>query len=132
MKVYYPGSLEAKRILRLSLLMLLSIVSASCSADTESVKKAIELHLKDIGVRDVKVDFFMEDPNNKSRAYTSATVTYNFAKADGQLQKEYLGYILNREGQDWKVEKTTPYAKEEQKAMQVLAGEKPTRRPDGP
>jgi hypothetical protein len=131
MNVYDPGCPAAKTILSLSLLILLSLGSASCSKNTESVKKAVEMHLKDLGVREVNVDLFIEDPNDKARAYTAATVTYNFAKGDGQLQKEYLGYILKREGQDWKVEKTTAYAKEEQRAMQVLTGTKPSRGSEG-
>ena len=131
MKVYYPGRPNAKKILGLSLMVLLAVAAVSCSRNDESVKKAIETHLQALGIRETNVDLFVEDPNDNSRAYASATVTYNFAKGDGQLQKEYLGYILKREGQDWKIEKTTPYTKEEQKAMQVLAGEKPTRVPAG-
>ena len=125
MKFHHFAGLKTGNILSLSILILFSFAAISCSQDTESVKKSIEQHLKDLGVRDVNVDLFMPDPNDKSKAYASATVTYNFAKGDGQLQKEYLGFILKQEGQDWKIEKTTAYAKEEERARQILLGTKP-------
>lgn len=129
MKDYYRYYSKARRLLCLSIVLLSTVTFISCSKSNESVKKSIEQHLKELGVRDVNVDLFVEDPNDKSRAYASATVTYNFAKANGQLQKEYLGYILKQEGQDWKVEKTTSYLKEEETARQILSGDKPNTRP---
>ncbi|HVF90180.1 MAG TPA: hypothetical protein VNH22_08925 [Blastocatellia bacterium] len=131
MKVYRRSNLKTKTLLCLSLLILSAFTSVSCSPNTDTVKKSIELHLKDLGVRDVNVDLFMADPNDKSRAYASATVTYNFAKGDGQLQKEFLGYVLKQEGQDWKIERTTAYAKDEARAKQILAGTKPGAGPEG-
>jgi hypothetical protein len=131
MKDYRRNNLNAKTLLCLSVLLLSTLASISCSRNTETVKKSIELHLKDLGVRDVNVDLFMEDPRDKSRAYASATVTYNFAKGDGKLQKEFLGYVLKQEGQDWKIERTTAYARDEERAKQILAGTKPGALPEG-
>jgi hypothetical protein len=131
MKDYYRNYPKARTILCLSIILLSTVAFISCSKSNETVKKGIEEHLKDLGVRDVNVELFVEDPNDKSRAYASATVTYNFAKANGQLQKEYIGYILKQEGQDWKVEKTATYLKEEETARQILTGVKPNTRTYG-
>lgn len=104
--------------------MGLLLSTTSCSRNDTKVKKVIEDHLKGQGVKDLVVDMFYTDPNIADKAYTSATITYNFAGADGKLKHEYLGYIMAREGEGWRIERNTSYTKEEQRAATLLAGGK--------
>ncbi|HWO01392.1 MAG TPA: hypothetical protein VNS63_19185 [Blastocatellia bacterium] len=114
-------------ISRFSILLLVSgliLVAYSCKSQRSSAEKALEQHLKSPGIRDVKVDLFHVDPKFPDKAYISATVTHNFAGSDGTFKKEYLGYILNRDGEGWQVEKSTGYTKEADDASILLSGEK--------
>ena len=116
-----------KRALTLMLLMaclgmLLSTVS--CSGNEANAKKAIQEYLKNQGVIELTVDLFYADPNFPDKAYASATTTYNFAGSEGKPKREFLGYILTREGTGWKVERNVSYTTERQKAATYLAGGK--------
>jgi hypothetical protein len=102
--------------------MLLS--TAACSGNEAKAKKALQEHLKGQGVTDLTVDLFYTDPNLPDQAYVSATATYNFAGSDGKLKREFLGYVLAREGSGWKVERNVSYTTERQKAATYLAGGK--------
>jgi hypothetical protein len=74
--------------------------------------------------RNIEIDLFHTNPGLPDKAYVSATVTYNFATSDGSFQKEYLGYILKKEGQSWKVDLNTNYTKDPSKADTLLTGKK--------
>lgn len=115
---------------RISILLIIGGVAftASCDSPRSSAEKTIEQHLKSPGIREVKIDFFHTDPNFPDKAYISATVTHNFASNDGSFKKEYLGYILSREGEGWKIEKDTGYTKEKDDASTLLSGDKIKRR----
>src|SRR3954447_8097286 len=103
--------------------LLLALVSA-CSSKQEKARKAVEEKLKNQGVREMTVDFFHPADNMPDKAYIAVTVTYNFATGDGSFQKEYLGYILKQDGQNWAVERPTLYTKEKDRAETALAGRK--------
>ena len=111
---------------RMGILLVLSSLglTLSCNSSRASAEKALEQHLKGPGIRALQVDFFHTDPNFPGKAYISATVTHNFASSDGNFKKEYLGYILVRDGDGWKIEKGTGYTKEEAEASTLLSGEK--------
>ncbi|HSO74413.1 MAG TPA: hypothetical protein VLU47_06215 [Blastocatellia bacterium] len=115
---------------RLSSLLMLLVISGlafttgSCKTARSSAETTLEQHLKSPGIREVKVDFFHTDPNLPDKAYISATVTHSFAGRDGNFKKEYLGYILSRDGEGWKVEKGSDYTTNEREASTLLAGEK--------
>lgn len=96
----------------------------SCSSNESKAKALIEEHLKNQGMTDLTVDSFFTDPNILGKAYTSATVTYNFASSDGKPQREFLGFILAREGGGWRIERRTGYTKDQQQASKLLAGGK--------
>ena len=119
-----------RRRVRLSRLLILLAVTglvftaASCKSARSSAEKTLEQHLKSPGIREVKVDFFHADPNFPDKAYISATVTHSFAGRDGNFKKEYLGYILIRDGVGWQVEKGTSYTINEREANTLLSGEK--------
>jgi hypothetical protein len=102
----------------------LALLGAACSKKEDNARKAIEDYLKNSGVKEVKVDSFYTNPQVPDKAYVGVTITYNFATAEGNLQKEYLGYILKQSGQSWVVENHTAYTNEEQKAKGLLEGKK--------
>jgi hypothetical protein len=109
----------------LSIACALALLGAvSCSKKQDNARKAIEDYLKNSGVKEVKVDSFFINPQVPDKAYAGVTITYNFATAEGNLQKEYLGYILKQSGQGWVVENHTAYTNEEPKAMGLLEGKK--------
>lgn len=102
--------------------MLLSTVS--CSGNEVKAKKAIQEYLKNQGVTDLTLDLFYTDPNLPDKAYASATATYNFAGSGGKPKRDFLGFILTREGGGWRIERNVSYTKEQQQAATYLAGGK--------
>lgn len=116
------------RLSILSVIIVLGLVAGSCKSAQSSAAQTLEQHLKGPSIRKVEVDFFHTDPNFPDKAYISATVTHNFASSDGNFKKEYLGFILSRDGERWQVEKSTGYTKVGEEASTLLSGEK-IRRP---
>ena len=108
----------------LSILFIFVAFTSSCTTRTDGAKIALEEHLKSFNPRSIEIDFFHTDPSAPDRAYVSATVTYNYATSDGSLQKEYLGYILKKDGESWKVAENTRYTKDPSKAETFLSGKK--------
>ncbi len=80
--------------------------------------------MKNQGITDLTLDSFFTDPAFPDKAYTSATVTYNFASSSGNPQREFLGFILTKEGNGWRIERTSAYTKDQQQASKFLAGRK--------
>jgi len=97
---------------------------SSCSSNESKAKKAIQEYLKNQGVTDLTMDSFFTSPDVPGKAYTSATVTYNFATADGRPQKEFLGFVLAQEGSGWRIERGTAYTKEQALAIKYMQGQK--------
>ena len=110
----------------LTLLVCMGTVFAttSCSTNESKAKKVIQEYMKNQGITDLTVDSFFTDPNTPGKAYTSATVTYNFASSGGNPQREFLGFILTQEGNGWRIERATSYTKDQQQAAKYLAGGK--------
>lgn len=107
------------------LLCLGTVVSTTACATNESkAKKVIQEYMKNQGITDLIVDSFITDPSMPGKAYTSATVTYNFASSGGNPQREFLGFILAQEGDGWRIERTAAYTKDRQYAAKLLAGGK--------
>lgn len=98
--------------------------TTSCASNESKAKKLIQEYMKNQGITDLKVDSFFTDPNSPGKAYTSATVTYNFASSGGNPQREFLGFILTQEGDGWRIEGTASYTKDQQQATKLLAGGK--------
>jgi hypothetical protein len=109
-------------ILALLLCLGTGLSFSSCATNESKAKKVIQEYLKSQGVTELTLDSFVTSPNNPGKAYTSATVTYNFATSDGRPQREFLGFILAKEGSGWRVEHPTGYTKDEQQAIKFLAG----------
>ena len=113
------------RTLVLTLLVCLgTLFATSCSTNESKAKKVIQEYMKNQGITDLTVDSFFTDPNIPGKAYTSATVTYNFASAGGNPQREFLGFILTQESSGWRIERTTSYTKDQEQARKYLAGGK--------
>jgi hypothetical protein len=111
----------------LTLLLFLGTVfgTTSCTTNESKAKKTIQEFMKNQGISDLKMDAFFTDPNLPDKAYASATVTYNFASSGGNPQREFIGFILAREGDGWRIEGTpTSYTKDQQQAYKLLAGGK--------
>ena len=98
------------------------VSTTACSSNESKAKKLIEEYMKNQGITDLKMDSFFTTPDVPSKAYASATVTYNFATSDGRPQKEYLGFILVREGSGWRIERPAGYTKDQQQAAKFIAG----------
>jgi len=92
-----------------------------CSSDKSKAKELIAEYMKGQGVTDISIDVFHTSHNYPDKAYTSATITYNFASSDGKPQREFLGFVLNRAGNDWHIERNASYTHEEEKAEKFLA-----------
>lgn len=104
--------------------VLFAVLFMSCSSNESTAKKLLSDYLKNQGTTDITVDAFFSDPKVPEKAYTSATVTYNFVGGDGKPQKEYLGFILARNGNEWRVERFESYTKDQQQAAKFLANGK--------
>jgi hypothetical protein len=108
----------------LIIFILLLTPFSACSSKQEKARRAVEEKLKNMPVREMTVDFFHPADNMPDKAYVAVTVTYNYATSDGSFQKEYLGYILKQDGQNWAVEQNTLYTKDKARAENALAGRK--------
>jgi hypothetical protein len=104
--------------------MLLLIPAAACSRDEDRAQEAVQNYLKNQGVQEMKLDLFCEDPGLPNQAYISVTVTYNFGDSSGKPQREFLGYVLKQNGDNWAVQRNTSYTKDKAKALSLLAGNK--------
>jgi len=100
------------------------LATASCANNEGKAKKAVEEYLKNQGATKIVIDLFYANKNDPYKAYTSATITYNFASSSGNPQREFLGFILARDGNTWRIEKNASYTKEEDQAARYLAGGK--------
>ena len=119
--------INRSQVLTLTMLIVcmgLLLSAVSCSGNEKKAKNVIQDYLKNQGLNNLVVDFFYTDPNIPDKAYVSATATYNFAGADGKLKREFLGFILAREGGGWRIERSASYTTEQQKAATYLAGGK--------
>jgi hypothetical protein len=110
------------RLLNLILLILIIGASSSCKKPEIEVPKAIQEFLKNQGVQETIVDLEYSNPSIPNKKYMSLTVTYNFSTSDGKPQKEFLGFILKLDENEWKVDRNTSYTKSDQKAKELLSG----------
>lgn len=110
-------------VFTLSLALSALLATISCAGNESRAKKAIEEYMKGQGTTNLTLDAYYATSTG-DRAYASATVTYNFANSSGEMQKEYLGFILAREGAGWRIERNAGYTTDKEKAETYLAGGK--------
>jgi len=113
-----------QRFILFALLAVTLAFMSACSNPSEKARLAVEEHLKNQKIQDLKLDLFCTNPSFPDKAYASVTITHSFANAEGLPQKEYLGYILKQDGREWKVDHSATYTKEQQRAMDLVAGVK--------
>jgi hypothetical protein len=108
------------------LLLLTSLASTigmiGCSTNKKKAKSLIAEYLTGQGVTDISIDVFHPSTNFPDKAYTSATITYNFASSSGKPQREFLGFILSRQEGAWRIEKSASYTADESQAEQYIVG----------
>jgi hypothetical protein len=103
----------------LSLLVALS----GCNRQKSKAEAAVTQYAKAFGARDVKFGTFATDGHIPDKAYLSATVTYNAADRHGNFQSERVGFVLDRDGDNWKVEpKSLRYTEDKAQAIEYLSG----------
>ena len=115
--------LHSRKLFILSLALLV-LASVSCESKESKAKKSVQEYLKNQGVRELQVAMFHPSKDNPGKAYVAVDVTYNFATGEGKFQREFLGYILRQEGQEWVVEKPAAYTKDQTRAEDFIAGKK--------
>lgn len=112
------------RSLFLWLLCALALTAGGCNGPKSSAEKTVQEYLKNQNIRDIKFDLFHTDSKFPDKSYMAVTITHNFASSDGNFKKEYLGFILNREGDGWRIAQTTSHTTKEDEAGILLSGEK--------
>jgi hypothetical protein len=105
-------------------LLFLALLASGCASRQERARKTVEEYLKNNGLRELTVDYFHPANAMPDKAYIAVTATYNQGTSSGEFQKEYLGYILKQDGQNWQVEKNTFYTKDKDRAEAALTGSK--------
>jgi len=101
-----------------------ALLMTGCSSDKAKAKALVAEYMTGQGTTDIVIDIFHKSRNSPDKAYVGATVTYNFASSNGKPQREFLGFVLNRSNDGWRIERNTSYTKEEDKAEQYIAGNK--------
>src|SRR5689334_2235839 len=100
-QTYRPRTAFLAAVILFSLSLVLM---TACSADKTKAKALVNEYLANQGTTDIVIDIFHRGQNQRDKAYTSATVTYNFASSEGKPQKEYLGFVLNQAEGGWRIE----------------------------
>jgi hypothetical protein len=109
---------------KLLIISLLLVMSSCSSSKQQDIPGSLLDYLKNSGAQEIHKDYEFVNPSASGRKYLALTITYNYSTAEGKPQKEYLGYILRQDNQEWKIEKNTAYTINEQKAKDLLAGGK--------
>ena len=114
-------------ISRLTIVMLLvglALAAGACNTSRSAAEKTVAEYMRTRGARDVKPEFFYTDSKFPDKGYLSATITHNFAGNDGNFKKENLGFILNRDGSGWQVERIAGFTTRPDEANAILSGHK--------
>jgi hypothetical protein len=111
-----------KTVIILALSALLLGFSACDKNKNSQIPKSLADYLKNQGVQDMQVDLLYQPSDIPDKKYISLTATYNYATSSGAPQKEFLGYVLKKEGSNWKVDHNTNYTKNEQTAKDLILG----------
>jgi hypothetical protein len=105
-------------------LLLVFITFSGCGSEANEARRAVEEHLKGSGVKEIQVDLFLKPVDIPDKAYVSVTVTWGFATQQGTPQKEFLGFIMKKDGSSWKVASNSGYTTDRDQARSLLEGRK--------
>jgi hypothetical protein len=83
-----------------------------------------DTYLKGVGLKETKLDLFCTSPNAPDKAYVAVTGTWGFADRSGNPQKEYYGFIMQKDGNAWTIAKPVAYTDDKEKALVYLGGGK--------
>jgi len=108
----------------ISILILSVVLSISaCDRQKSEVKASIDKYFKAFGARDIKYQTYATDPNYPNKAYYSLIVTWNHANRHGDFEKEFVGCLLDKNGDTWTVEvKGMPYTVDKGQAVSYVSG----------
>jgi hypothetical protein len=120
--ITFPAFVSPARILNLILIILIIGTSSSCKKPELEAPKSLQEYLKNQGVQETVIDLEYSNPSIPNKKYMSLMVTYNFSTSDGKPQKEFLGFILKLDENEWKVDRITSYTKSDQKAKELFSG----------
>lgn len=99
------------------------LVLSACDNQAKRAKEAVDQKLKPMAPKKTELGVFAVDPAAADRAYISVTVTWNFADASGQYQREFLGYVLKKDGDGWQVDgQPIKFTDDKNVAIQLLQG----------
>lgn len=118
-------SLSTKRplmVIALMQVLVIVLLSVSCKKNDQEIPKSLQEYLKNQGIQETVMDLDYSPVDIPDRKYISLTVTYNFSSSDGKPQKELLGFILKKDGNEWKIDRSTAYTKSDKKAKELLSG----------
>jgi len=116
-------SIHYSRII-LFLLCTVSIFAVSCQSKETKALNAVKERLKNQKLRDIQPVIFHTSKDTPGKAYIGVDVTHSFSNSEGKFQHEYLGFILQQNGQDWTVERAAGYTKDPAQAEVYIAGGK--------
>jgi hypothetical protein len=105
-------------------IVAISSMNVACNSEKRAAEASLEKFMKSQGVRSLDFGDFITSSATPGKAYLSAVATWNFADNKGNPQKEYLGAIMRKEGNDWSFERFTRYTKNSNDARQLLEGKK--------
>ena len=120
------SQLSSIRYSRMILLLLcaISLSAVSCQSKETRALNAVKERLKNQKLRDIQLVIFHTSKDTPGKAYIGVDVTHSFATGEGKFQHEYLGFILQQNGQDWTVERSAGYTKDPAQAEVYIAGGK--------
>ena len=108
----------------LFLLCAISLFAVSCQSKETRAFNAVKERLKSQNLRDIQLVIFHPSKESPGKAYIGVDVTHNFASDSGNFKHEFLGFILQQNGQEWTVEKSAGYTKDPAQAEVYIAGGK--------
>lgn len=104
--------------------LTVALVMTACSSDKSKAKALVAEYMTGQGTTDIVVDYFHKSQKTPDKAYTGATVTYKFASSDGKPQREFLGFVLTKSGDGWRIERSAQYTTDDARAETIIAGGK--------
>ena len=108
----------------LFLLCAISLSAVSCQSKETKALNAVKERLKNQNLRDIQPVIFHISKDTPGKAYIGVDVTHNFAGDAGNFKHEFLGFILQQNGQEWTIEKSAGYTKDPAQAEVYIAGGK--------
>lgn len=108
-----------------SLVILGIVFTTSCNQEKRAAQQTVSQYLQSSGAKDIAFDLYVTSPSVPGQAYVAASDTLPSADQRGNPQKEYLGLILKKVDNQWKIDHITKYTKDSDAGRDLLEGRKP-------